>query len=310
MAVNGNIIKQLRKEAGLTQGELGKKLGVVKQTISSWENNVSEPNSETLSELSKLFGVSVAQLYDHGVPNIDYANFKMDTPEFVLDFKMRIRDLMEEQKMSEDEFAQRVGFHKEEKDAYLYGNKMPSIEDLIKIAGALNVSTDYLLNISSRKRISSQEESLLQKFNRCDEDSQQYLLAKAGVLCVEGISAVAAGEYGKYADEEKKSFPSSGTEGKGLKKNNRTIGGILWYGLQLGPILLSASCLDGLGFINSEKRKLAWVSFTYVHSDCFVSDGLLTASGTCWQHFMGNASRATDQCRFQQMLHYQLCHQM
>ena len=61
MAVNGNIIKQLRKEAGLTQGELGKKLGVVKQTISSWENNVSEPNSETLSELSKLFGVSVAQ---------------------------------------------------------------------------------------------------------------------------------------------------------------------------------------------------------------------------------------------------------
>ena len=56
MAVNGNIIKQLRKEAGLTQGELEKKLGVVKQTISSWENNVSEPNSETLSELSKLFG--------------------------------------------------------------------------------------------------------------------------------------------------------------------------------------------------------------------------------------------------------------
>lgn len=310
MAVNGNIIKQLRKEAGLTQGELGKKLGVVKQTISSWENNVSEPNSETLSELSKLFGVSVAQLYDHGVPNIDYANFKMDTPEFVLDFKMRIRDLMEEQKMSEDEFAQRVGFHKEEKDAYLYGNKMPSIEDLIKIAGALNVSTDYLLNISSRKRISSQEESLLQKFNRCDEDSQQYLLAKAGVLCVEGISAVAAGEYGKYADEEKKSFPSSGTEGKGLKKNNRTIGGILWYGLQLGPTLLSASCLDGLGFINLEKRRLVWVFFTYAHLDCFVSDGLLTASGTCWPQYTENASRVTGQCRFPQTHRYQLCHQM
>lgn len=310
MAVNGNIIKQLRKEAGLTQGELGKKLGVVKQTISSWENNVSEPNSETLSELSKLFGVSVAQLYDHGVPNIDYANFKMDTPEFVLDFKMRIRDLMEEQKMSEDEFAQRVGFHKEEKDAYLYGNKMPSIEDLIKIAGALNVSTDYLLNISSRKRISSQEESLLQKFNRCDEDSQQYLLAKAGVLCVEGISAVAAGEYGKYADEEKNHFLRVVPKGKGLKKNNRTIGGILWYGLQLGPTLLSASCLDGLGFINLEKRRLVWVFFTYAHLDCFVSDGLLTASGTCWPQYTENASRVTDQCRFPQTHRYQLCHQM
>ena len=63
MAVNGNIIKQLRKEAGLTQSELGKKIGVVKQTISSWENNISEPNSEILTALSKLFGVSISQLY-------------------------------------------------------------------------------------------------------------------------------------------------------------------------------------------------------------------------------------------------------
>lgn len=215
MAVNGNIIKRLRKEAGLTQGELGKKLGVVKQTISSWENNVSEPNSETLSELSKLFGVSVAQLYDHGVPNIDYANFKMDTPEFVLDFKMRIRELISEQGMTEDDFMQSTGFSKDEKDAYLYGNRMPSIEDLIKITGALDVSADYLLDISRRKRLSSDEESLLQLFNKCDDQCKNYLIAKAGVLCVEGISAVAAGEYGKYADEEKKSFPSSGTEGKG-----------------------------------------------------------------------------------------------
>ena len=61
MAVNGNIIKQLRKEAGLTQGELGKKLGVVKQTISSWENNVSEPNSETLWRLKEMHKFSHAQ---------------------------------------------------------------------------------------------------------------------------------------------------------------------------------------------------------------------------------------------------------
>ena len=64
------------------------------------------------------------------------------------------------------------------------------------------------------KRLSSDEESLLQLFNKCDDQCKNYLIAKAGVLCVEGISAVAAGEYGKYADEEK-IIPSSGTEGKG-----------------------------------------------------------------------------------------------
>ena len=77
------------------------------------------------------------------------------------------------------------------------------------------MSTDYLLDISHRKRITKEEEALLQSFNRCDDECKKYLLAKAGVLCVEGISAVAAGEYGRYADEEKKSRPSSGTGGIG-----------------------------------------------------------------------------------------------
>lgn len=110
---------------------------------------------------------------------------------------------MAEQKISEDEFAKRTGFHTEKKDAYLYGNKMPSIEDLIKISKALNVSTDYLLDISKRKRITAEEEMLLQTFNHCNDECKKYLMAKAGVLCLEGILAVAAGEYGKYVNEEK-----------------------------------------------------------------------------------------------------------
>lgn len=215
MAVDGNRIRQLRKNSGLTQEELGKKLGVIKQTVSSWENNISEPNSEVLSKIASVFNVSIGYLYGNVSSDIDYANYQMDTPEFALDFKMRIRDLMAEQKMSEEEFAEKTGFNYEKKDSYLYGNRIPSIEDLIKIAGALNVSTDYLLDVSQRKRITAEEDMLLQSFNRCDDECKRYLLAKAGVLCVEGISAVAAGEYGKYVDEEKKSFPSSGTGGKG-----------------------------------------------------------------------------------------------
>lgn len=213
MAVDGNRIKQFRKDSGLTQETLGKKLGVIKQTVSSWENNVSEPNSEILSKMASIFGVPIGCLYENASYSIDYANYQMDSPEFALDFKMRIRELIAEAKMTEESFMQAGGFTKDEKDAYLYGNRMPSIEDLIKIAGVLNVSTDYLLDVSRRKRITAEEESLLQSFNRCDDECKKYLLAKAGVLCVEGISAVAAGEYGKYADEEKKSYPSSGTEG-------------------------------------------------------------------------------------------------
>lgn len=54
-----NTIKLLREKEGLTQTELGEKLGVIKQTISNQENNISEPNIDTLIQLSKIFRVTV-----------------------------------------------------------------------------------------------------------------------------------------------------------------------------------------------------------------------------------------------------------
>ena len=214
MANLSDRIKSLRLSANMTQEEFGKKFGIVKSTVSLYESGKSTPNDETKKQICDYFHVSLDYLLGMDrAGGLDYANFQIDESEFALDFKMRIREIIADLKMSEQDFMQETGFNKEEKDAYIYGNRMPSIEDLIKIAGALNVSADYLLNMSHRKRISEDEDSLLQLFNRCDDECKKYLLAKAGVLCVEGISAVAAGEYGKYVDEEKKSFPSSGTEG-------------------------------------------------------------------------------------------------
>lgn len=210
----GKRIVELRKRRGLTQAELARSIGISRSALSLYEIEKRKPDIETLGKLSSLFEVPVGYILGNEQEVIDYTNYTMDTPEFAFEFKMRIRDLMAEQKISEDEFSKRTGFHSEQKDSYLYGNKMPSIEDLIKIAKALRVSTDYLLDTSNRKRITAEEEMLLQLFNRCDDECKKYLIAKAGVLCVEGISAVAAGEYGKCVDEEKKSFPSSGTEGK------------------------------------------------------------------------------------------------
>lgn len=62
MAIDGNRIRTLRKKTKLTQTEFGKQLGVIKQTVSSWENNVSEPNSETLLNMSSIFKVPVDYL--------------------------------------------------------------------------------------------------------------------------------------------------------------------------------------------------------------------------------------------------------
>ncbi len=58
----GKFIAALRKEQGLTQEQLGEKLGVTNKTISRWENGNYMPDVEMLSLLSKEFGVSINEL--------------------------------------------------------------------------------------------------------------------------------------------------------------------------------------------------------------------------------------------------------
>lgn len=55
-------IKNLRKEKGLTQEELAARLGVVRQTVSKWEQGLSVPDSELLIRLSDVFDVSTGEL--------------------------------------------------------------------------------------------------------------------------------------------------------------------------------------------------------------------------------------------------------
>ena len=69
----GSRIKQMRTERGLTQEELGKRLGVQKAAVQKWESGaVKNLKRETLKKLSEIFEVSPAvfiESYDER-PNI------------------------------------------------------------------------------------------------------------------------------------------------------------------------------------------------------------------------------------------------
>lgn len=56
------IILELRTKKGFTQSELAEKVCVTRQAVSRWENGETVPNTDTLKELSKLFGVSINTL--------------------------------------------------------------------------------------------------------------------------------------------------------------------------------------------------------------------------------------------------------
>lgn len=58
-----NIIKKLRKEAGLRQEDMVKKLGVSRQTIIAIENNKYNPTLELAMKISKLLNLHVDEIF-------------------------------------------------------------------------------------------------------------------------------------------------------------------------------------------------------------------------------------------------------
>ena len=58
----GKQIRQIRKDAKLTQEQKAAKLNVSRQAVSNWENNKNLPDLEMIITMSRVFGLSLDQL--------------------------------------------------------------------------------------------------------------------------------------------------------------------------------------------------------------------------------------------------------
>ena len=58
----GDNLKQLRKQRGLTQNELGSKLNLSKAVISKYENGLGFPTLDLLMQFSEYFNVTTDYL--------------------------------------------------------------------------------------------------------------------------------------------------------------------------------------------------------------------------------------------------------
>lgn len=76
MALGQNILKA-RKKCGLSQEELGEKVGVTRQTVSNWELDETTPNPEQLKSLSKALNISVDDLIDNDLQNVVLSKVKL-----------------------------------------------------------------------------------------------------------------------------------------------------------------------------------------------------------------------------------------
>lgn len=59
-----NRVKELRDSFGLTQKELGEKVGVSRQAINAIETGKFDPSIWLAHDLAVFFGLSIEQLFD------------------------------------------------------------------------------------------------------------------------------------------------------------------------------------------------------------------------------------------------------
>jgi len=57
--VSGDLLREARKRAGLTQAELGRRVGRPQSVISRWERDEVAPSLETLRELIRACGLDL-----------------------------------------------------------------------------------------------------------------------------------------------------------------------------------------------------------------------------------------------------------
>lgn len=67
----GDRLKEVRIESDLSQEEFGKKLGVLKSTVSNWENNRATPTYDMLCKIADIFKVSIDHLLGNEIDGLE-----------------------------------------------------------------------------------------------------------------------------------------------------------------------------------------------------------------------------------------------
>lgn len=104
-------LKELRKQAGLTQVELAGKLGIVQSSYADWERGKKKPTQENLVKIAQILNVSV----DYLVGNSEEKTDELDNIELL--FRMNSKGLSdEEKKVFKKEL---IEFMKERREAFV-----------------------------------------------------------------------------------------------------------------------------------------------------------------------------------------------
>lgn len=92
MNTKGNIISELRREAGYTQKTLAEALHVTDKAISKWERGICQPDSSLLPKLSLLLGANIELLLSKPAGHEENWLGLLDLQDWNVDLSQKIYD--------------------------------------------------------------------------------------------------------------------------------------------------------------------------------------------------------------------------
>ena len=98
----GDRLAGAREQAGMTQVELAKRLGVKLSTLKSWEDDFNEPRANKLQMLAGILNVSLSWLLTGEGEGIDAPDDAMEGASDVQDLLLEIRDIRAQLSRSSD----------------------------------------------------------------------------------------------------------------------------------------------------------------------------------------------------------------
>lgn len=88
-------------------------------------------------------------------------------------FKDRLKKLRKELNLTQEEFAQKIGYTRTAISAWEIGRNEPSNDDMVKLANYFNVSTDYLLGKTNERNVSHSDIPEIRQIERGAKNMSQ-----------------------------------------------------------------------------------------------------------------------------------------
>lgn len=172
----GNVIRESRNAAGLTQLQVANALDRPQNTISAWEMGRAQPDANTLFELFQVLGRSVDEAFGFAkdTPSLsaealqiaqDYDNLDeemKDATRFIIEHLLmsrrplseNIKFCRERRSLSQQELSEKSGIpierlkYLESKEYILFPRKYASKREVDQLAIAMNVNPDDFQGIT------------------------------------------------------------------------------------------------------------------------------------------------------------------